>query len=146
MSSYFKYVTLLLQNLLANPPPLREGCETTSPSPHPISYTLGNIRGRHLGGWVRFETAALPLLGGVCVRGDWFPPVKILADKFLVSSIVCRAFGWWRLVSACAAFHCVGGVAVPGLTWALWGCSWASSLFTASCAAQKILTLYAGGN
>ena len=22
--------------------------------------------------------------GGVCVRGDWFPPVKSVADKFLV--------------------------------------------------------------
>ena len=28
--------------------------------------------------------AALPMLGGVYVRGNWFPPVKSLADKFLV--------------------------------------------------------------
>ena len=28
--------------------------------------------------------AALPVLGGVCVHKDWFPPVKSLADKLLV--------------------------------------------------------------
>ena len=37
--------------------------------------------------------AALPVLEGVCVRGDWFPLVKSLADKFLVF-IHCLS-GFW---------------------------------------------------
>ena len=58
--------------------------------------------------------AALPVLG-VCVQGDWFPLVKILADKFLVFTR-CQAFDWWRMVSACTgSFLWRGGVAVTGL-------------------------------
>ena len=61
------------------------------------------------------------MLGGVCVCGDWFPPVKSLADKFLVFTH-CLFVGllagedWFQRV---LAFFGVGGVAVPGLAWAL---------------------------
>ena len=44
------------------------------------------------------RVTALPVLEAPCVCWDWFPPVKILADKFWCSPIVCQAFGWWRLV------------------------------------------------
>ena len=39
--------------------------------------TFLGIQGGHWGGY----TACV---GGVCMRGDWFPPVKSVADKFLV--------------------------------------------------------------
>ena len=66
--------------------------------------------------------AALPVLERICVRGDWFPPVKILADRFLVSTH-CLS-GFWLVeigFRRALAFFGVGGVAVPGLAWALWG-------------------------
>ena len=44
------------------------------------------IRGGHWGGCTACD-------GGVCVRGDWSPSVKSVADKFCCSPIVCRAFG-----------------------------------------------------
>ena len=66
------------------------------------------IRGLHWGGCTACD-------GGVCVRGDWSPPVKSVADKFLVFT------------------HCLSGFWLVGigfsahlrflvwLAWALWG-------------------------
>ena len=63
--------------------------------------------------------AALPVLGGVFVRGDWFPPVKGLADKFLVFTHCLSGFS---LVGIGFSVRLrMGGVAAPWLAWALWG-------------------------
>ena len=57
--------------------------------------TFGGIRGGHWGGRVGFGgscTACAGGGGGVCVRGGWFPPVKSLADKFLVFTLCLSGF------------------------------------------------------
>ena len=48
------------------------------------SVTPLGIRVGHWGGRVGFRSGCTACAGGVCVRRDWFPPVKSLADKFLV--------------------------------------------------------------
>ena len=45
---------------------------------------FGDIRDGRWGGRLALGEAVLSVLGSVCVRGDWFPPVMSLADKFLV--------------------------------------------------------------
>ena len=74
-----------------------------------------------LGCRVGFGDGRSTYAGGVCVRGDWFPPVKSVADSFWCSPIICRIFDWWGLVSVCVCDFSVGGVAVLWLAWALWG-------------------------
>ena len=38
--------------------------------------TFGGIRGGHWEAGLALGVAALPVLGGACVRGDWLLPVK----------------------------------------------------------------------
>ena len=65
---------------------------------------FGAIRGGH---WRGFGGGCTACAGGVCVRGDWFPPVKSVADKSWCSPIVCRTFSWRGLVSlGMCAFRC----------------------------------------
>ena len=70
--------------------------------------------------------AALAVLEGVCVRRDWFPPVKSLADKFLACTH-CLS-GYW-LVGIGFNVHLRFSVWVvwlfrawPGLSWGGLGC------------------------
>ena len=65
--------------------------------------------------------AALPVLGGggVCVHGDWFLPVKSLADMFHPLFVGLFASSEW--FQQMLVLFSVGGVAVPWLAWALWG-------------------------
>ena len=68
--------------------------------------------------------AAPPVLRVFVCVGIGFHQSRVWRISFWCSPIVCRAFGWWRLVSVCVcAFGVgdVGGVAVPWLAWALWG-------------------------
>ena len=54
-------------------------------------------------GWLHY------LCWGVCVRGDWFPPVKSVADKFLVFT------------------HCLSGFWLVGIGFSVrlrFGCGW----------------------
>ena len=51
------------------------------------------------------------------MRGDWFPPVKSLADKF--STIVVRLLAGGDWFQCALALFGAGGVAVPWLAWAL---------------------------
>ena len=49
-----------------------------------IRWYLRGIRSGHWGGRVGFGGGCTACAGDVCVRGDWFLPVKSVADKFLV--------------------------------------------------------------
>ena len=52
--------------------------------------------------------------GGVCVRGDWLPPVKRLADKFAdVHPLFVRLLAGGDWFQCALALFSVGGVAVP---------------------------------
>ena len=67
-----------------------------------------------------FGVAAVAVLGVfVCVAIDFHQP-RVWQISFWCSPIVCRALGWWGLVSVCVCAFGVGGVAVPRLAWALW--------------------------
>ena len=73
--------------------------------------TFGGIRGGHRGGQVGFGGGCTACAGGVCVSGDWFPPVMGVADKFLVfTHCFVRLFadGDW--------FQCAFALSV----WVLW--------------------------
>ena len=56
---------------------------------------LGAFGIRFGGGRVGFEGGCTACVGGVCVRGDWFQPVKSLADTFLVFTHFLS--GIWRV-------------------------------------------------
>ena len=82
---------------------------------------FGGIRGGHWGGRVGFGGGRTTCAGGVCVLGTDFHQSRVWQISFWCSPIVCRAFGWWGLVSVCISAFGVGGLAVPWLAWALWG-------------------------
>ena len=63
------------------------------------------------------EVAALPLPGGVCVRGDWFPWSRV----WQISLVFTHCFWLAGLVLVCACIFSEGGVAIPWLAWAFWG-------------------------
>ena len=63
-----------------------------------IGDTFGGIRGWHWGSRVGFGGGYTACSWGVCVHGDWFPPVKSVADMFSVFTH-CLS-GFW-LVKIC---------------------------------------------
>ena len=86
--------------------------------------------------------AALPVMGGVCVRGDWSPPVKSVTDKFLVFTHCLSGF-WLVGIGFCAHLRF--------LVWVMWlfygwsGLSGVSSWFTVSCVVwEALLSMLAG--
>ena len=94
------------------------------------------IRGGHWGGFTACD-------GGVCVRGDWSPPVKSVADKFLVFTHYLS--GFW-LVGIGFSAH------LRFLVWVVWlfygwpGLSGVSSWFTVSCVVWEALLSMLAGN
>ena len=84
---------------------------------------FGDIRGGHWGGLVGFGSGCTACAGSVCVHGDSFPPVKSVADKFMVFTH-CFS-GFWlmgtgfsvRLCSRCGWCGCsVVGLGSLGVT------------------------------
>ena len=78
--------------------------------------TFGGIRGEHWGGQVGSGGGCTACVGGVCVRGDWFPPVMSVAGKFLVFTHC-----FVGLLAGVDWFQCAFAWVVLWLAWALWG-------------------------
>ena len=96
--------------------------------------------------WLALGVAALPVLGVFGCVEIGFRRSRVWQISFWCSPIVCRAFGWWGLVSVCVCAFGVGGVAVLWLAWAIWGWLWVSSWFTVSCVVREAFTQHADGD